>query len=110
MAKQSRKIIRNIHHDDPETESKNRKKPGRDILLLVVIAFTFGVLFFGWASFNIYYRAMYSLLVVSLSLTYKHRHGSFKESINKWFDRISLVSIAAAVAIFCGIVVMNFCG
>ena len=98
MARQYKRILRKVSPAKPAPEKK--KKPGKDIFLLIVISFVFFVLIFGWGTFDLLNRAMYVLLLLSLCLVYAHKHADLEDSKLVWLDRLSFFSISASLALF----------
>lgn len=98
MAKQYKKLQNKLH--PREKKAASQKPPGKDYLLLAVIAFTVIVTVFGWASFDNWNRAMYAFLCVSLALTYFQRHATLSEERFLLVNRISLAAIGMAIAMF----------
>ena len=99
MAKQYKKL-RNKVHPKKEESSLPKEKIGKDYLLIGVICFTAIVLLMGWPYFNGMNKAMYSLLLISLGLTYFRRHGNLSDDRKVYVDRASFATIGLAAALF----------
>ena len=98
MAKQYKKLQKKLH---PSAKKEAPPKPpGKDYLLLAVIAFTLVVTAFGWTAFDNWNRAMYAFLCLSLALTYAQRHAKLTERGFLIVSRVSLASIGMAIAMF----------
>lgn len=98
MAKQYRKLQKNLYKK-PE-QKKPMEKIGKDYVLMAVTVFTVLVTFAGWTSLDNVSRAMYSLLSVSLILTYAKRHAKLDEQKQTLVERGSLITMALAVVLF----------
>ena len=105
LARMQKKIKKNIKAQS-ELKEKNTPKPrvkekvGKDYLLVAVIAFTIMVTIAGWSALENLNRALYVLLITSLSLTYIRRHFNLTEQQETWVDRGSIVSMGFALSIF----------
>lgn len=100
-----KKIKKNIKTQNQLKEKNNPKprvkeKVGKDYLLIAVIAFTLMITITAWSTLTNLNRALYTLLLVSLSLTYIRRHANLTEQQETWVDRGSIVSMGFALAVF----------
>jgi len=100
-----KKIKKNIKIQNQLKEKNNPKprvkeKVGKDYLLIAVIAFTLMITITAWSTLTNLNRALYTLLLVSLSLTYIRRHANLTEQQETWVDRGSIVSMGFALAVF----------
>lgn len=98
MAKQYKKLQKKLYPNEPKEAP--RKPPGKDYLLLAVLAFTIVVTAFGWTTFDNWNRAMYAFLCASLTLTYVQRHAKLSEGQFLVVSRVSLAAIGLAIAMF----------
>ena len=99
MATQYRKLFKKLN-PKPKKTDKKPEKVGKDYLLITILSLTIIFMVFGWQSFDNTNRALYVALIISLSSTYARRHFSKNESQDLWFDRISLISMIAAIILF----------
>ena len=100
-----KKIKKNIKIQNQLKEKNNPKprvkeKVGKDYLLIAVIAFTLMITITAWSTLTNLNRALYTLLLISLSLTYIRRHANLTEQQETWVDRGSIVSMGFALAVF----------
>ncbi|MBR2215844.1 MAG: hypothetical protein IJ849_08825 [Selenomonadaceae bacterium] len=106
MAKQYKKLQQKIH--PPKKTEPPKAKPGKDYLLMAVIVFTLGVLILGWNYLDNMNRAMYFLLVASLTLTYANRHARLTATQKIYMERASMASMGLAVAMFVILLVQQY--
>ncbi len=99
MAKQSKKIQHKIAPKKQET-TPAPKPPGKDYVLLFVIAFTLGMSILGWGTFDNLNRGMYAMLSLSLIMTYTQRHAKLSEERLTLVSRIGLAAMILAIALF----------
>lgn len=99
MAKLSKKIQHNIAPKKQET-TPQPKPPGKDYVLLFVIAFTLGMSILGWGTFDNLNRGMYAMLSLSLIMTYTQRHANLSEERQAWVSRIGIAAMIIAIALF----------
>jgi hypothetical protein len=95
----SRKLFKKLHPKNKKTE-KPPEKVGKDYLLIIILSLTIIFMVFGWASFDNTNRALYVALIISLSSTFARRHWCKNETQEMWFERISFVSMIAAIILF----------
>ena len=103
MARIQKKIKKNIQSQAKTQEvskPKEKKRTGKDILLIVVISFTLMVTIAAWENLNPLNRALYVMLLTSLSLTYVRRQFNLSERLENWVDRASVVAMGFALALF----------
>ena len=103
MARIQKRIKKNIKSQSKSQEtSKPRQKEnvGKDYLLIAVISFTLVITIAAWSTLNNLNRALYCMLILSLSLTYVRRHFNLTEQEETWVDRGSIVSMGFALALF----------
>ena len=84
----------------PAEKKAPEQKIGKDYVLMAVTVFTVLVTCAGWTSLDNVSRAMYSLLSVSLILTYAKRHAKLDEQKQTLVERGSLITMALAVVLF----------
>ncbi|MDY6267563.1 MAG: hypothetical protein SPL39_01150 [Selenomonadaceae bacterium] len=99
MAKQYRKLQEKLYKK-PEKKQAAEPKIGKDYVLMAVTVFTLLVTVAGWTSLDNISRAMYSLLSVSLILTYAKRHAKLAENVQPLVERASLATMGLAVVLF----------
>ena len=103
MARIQKKIKKNIKSQFKSQEAakpREKEKVGKDYLLIAVICFTVIVTIAAWSTLTALNKALYSLLILSLSLTYVRRHANLTEQQETWVDRGSIVSMGFALALF----------
>ena len=83
-----------------QEQSKPKEKVGKDYLLISVITLTTIVTLIGWSTLTNLNRALYLLLILSLSLTYVRRHYNLNKTQETWVDRGSLLSMGIAIILF----------
>ena len=105
MAKQTKKIQRHLTalNKDREqaSEAKKGPPPGKDYLLLAMIAITLVILTLAWQQFSMSNRAMYILMALALTCTYVRRHADLSDNMKLWVERTGYVSIGSAFGLFC---------
>ncbi len=103
MARIQKKIKKNIKAQTKTQEvskPKEKKKGGKDYLLIAVISFTLMVTIAAWESLAALNRALYVMLITSLSLTYVRRQFNLSEKMENWVDRASIAAMGFALALF----------
>lgn len=103
MARIQKKIKKNIQSQTKTQEGskpKEKKRTGKDYLLIIVISFTLMVTIAAWESLQPLNRALYVMLLTSLSLTYVRRQFNLSERMENWVDRASVVAMGFALALF----------
>lgn len=103
MARMSKRISDKINEKKAqESPKQEKKKYGRDIWLIVLIAVNFILLITGWqalleapASF-----ATYLLLEVVLVLMYVNRHAKVSETVSMWLMRVQWAFMAMILVLF----------
>ena len=98
MAKQYRKLQRNLYKK-PE-QKRPTEKIGKDYVLMAVTVFTLLITVAGWTSLDTLSRVMYTLLSVSLMLTYAKRHAQLDDQKQTIVERASLATMGLAVILF----------
>ena len=78
------------------------RPPGKDYLLLILMAFTVMVIIAAWENLDTLTRTMYILLTLSLALTYTRRQAVERLSETQMMivSRASFVTIGMAGALF----------
>lgn len=99
MSTLSRKLFKKLNPKNKKPV-KPPEKVGKDYLLIIILSLTIIFMLFGWQSFDNTNRALYVALILSLASTYARRHLSKNETQDLWFDRISLISMIAAIILF----------
>ena len=107
MAKIQKRIKKNMKPKKPKQEIKIKEKVGKDYLLIAVISFTLMVTIAAWSTLTDMNKALYSMLLVSLSLTYIRRHYDLSEQQEFWVDRGSIISMGIALVLFAAIMYMQ---
>lgn len=99
MAKQYKKLQQKLH---PKAKNpKPKEKPvGKDYVLLAVIFFILAVTIFGWEYLDNLNRAMYILLGISMISNYVRRHAKLTETQGLLVERVGMVTIGFAIALF----------
>ena len=103
MARIQKKIKKNIKSQSKSQEStapKEKKRTGKDYLLIIVISFTLMVTIAAWETLTPLNRALYVMLLISLSLTFVRRQYNLSEKMENWVDRVSIASMGFALALF----------
>ncbi len=102
MARIQKRIKKNMKPQQTQESSKPKAKEnvGKDYLLIAVISFTVIVTVAAWSTLTDLNKALYSLLIISLSLTYVRRHFNLTEQQETWVDRGSIISMGFALALF----------
>ena len=101
MARIQKRIKKKIKPQSQEVaKPKEKEKIGKDYLLIAVISFTVIVTSVAWSSLTNLNRLLYSMLIVSLSLTYVRRHANLDEKQQVWVDRGSIISMGVALVLF----------
>lgn len=106
MAKQYRKLQNKIYQK-PEKKQPT-EKIGKDYVLMAVTIFTVLITVAGWTSLDNLSRVMYTLLSVSLMLTYAKRHAKLDEQKATIVERASLATMGLAVILFIVSIVQHF--
>ena len=106
MAKQYRKLQNKIYQK-PEKKQPT-EKIGKDYVLMAVTIFTLLITAAGWTSLDNLSRVMYTLLSVSLMLTYAKRHATLDEKKATLVERASLATMGLAVILFVVSIVRHF--
>ena len=109
LARIQKKIKKNIQSQSKSQETskpKEKKRTGKDYLLIAVISFTLMVTIADWETLTPLNRALYVMLLSSLSLTYVRRQYNLSEKMENWVDKASIVSMGFALALF--VVVMYY--
>ncbi len=99
MASIRRKLFKKLN-PKPKKPEKPPEKIGKDYLLIAILSLTTIFMVFGWESFDNTNRALYVALIISLASTYSRRHLCKNEMQETWFERISFVSMIAAIVLF----------
>ena len=99
MATLHRKLLKKLNPKTKKTE-KPPEKVGKDYLLIVILSLTIIFMVFGWQNFDNTNRALYVALIISLSSTYMRRHFCKNDTQEMWFERVSFVSMIAAIILF----------
>ena len=99
MAKMLKKLQPKI---TPPEKPKAAPPPGKDYLLLILMAFTVMVVIAAWENLDTLTLTMYILLTLSLGLTYTRRHAveRLTETQMMIVTRASFVTIGMAGALF----------
>ena len=99
MAKMLKKLQQKI---TPPEKPKAAPPPGKDHLLLILMAFTVMVVIAAWENLDTLTLTMYILLTLSLGLTYTRRHAveRLTETQMMIVTRASFVTIGMAGALF----------
>ena len=99
MAKMLKKLQQKI---TPPEKPKAAPPPGKDYLLLILMAFTVMVVIAAWENLDTLTLTMYILLALSLGLTYTRRHAveRLTETQMMIVTRASFVTIGMAGALF----------
>ncbi|EJO22704.1 hypothetical protein HMPREF1148_0202 [Selenomonas sp. FOBRC6] len=99
MAKMLKKLQQKI---TPPEKPKAAPPPGKDYLLLILMAFTVMVVIAAWENLDTLTLTMYMLLTLSLGLTYTRRHAveRLTETQMMIVTRASFVTIGMAGALF----------
>jgi len=99
MAKMLKKLQQKI---TPPEKPKVAPPPGKDYLLLILMAFTVMVVIAAWENLDTLTLTMYILLTLSLGLTYTRRHAveRLTETQMMIVTRASFVTIGMAGALF----------
>ncbi len=99
MAKMLKKLQQKI---TPPEKPKAVPPPGKDYLLLILMAFTVMVVIAAWENLDTLTLTMYILLTLSLGLTYTRRHAveRLTETQMMIVTRASFVTIGMAGALF----------
>ena len=99
MAKMLKKLQQKITPPEPP---KAVRPPGKDYLLLFLMAFSIMVIIAAWENLDILTLTMYILLTLSLGLTYARRHAVERLSETQMMivSRASFVTIGMAGALF----------
>ncbi|QNH55257.1 hypothetical protein H1B31_04845 [Selenomonas timonae] len=99
MAKMLKKLQQKI---TPPEKPKAAPPPGKDYLLLILMAFTVMVVIAAWENLDTLTLTMYILLTLSLGLTYTRRHAveRLTETQMMIVTRASFVTIGMAGALF----------
>ena len=106
MARQTKRIRKNIQTAQELEEELNEKPQGRQykswehILLVGIICLTMFLLSAGWSYFNNVNKAMYSLLLVALLLMYVQRRRSLSAAMQVWVGRGVFATITVALILF----------
>ena len=106
MSRQYRKMQEKLYKK-PEKKPAE-KKIGKDYVLMAVTVFTVLVTAAGWMQLDNLSRSMYSLLSISLILTYARRHADLSERAALLVERGSLVTMVLAVVIFLATLFVHF--
>ena len=95
MAKMLKKLQQKI---TPPEKPKAAPPPGKDYLLLILMAFTVMVVIAAWENLDTLTLTMYILLTLSLGLTYTRRHAveRLTETQMMIVTRASFVTIGMA--------------
>ena len=100
MAKQYKKLQNKLHPKKEDPRKKEKEKIGNDYLLMLICCFTWVVTIAGWEHFDNMNRVMYSLLTLSLTLTYASRHAKVSDNVRAYLNSASLGAMGLAVASF----------
>ncbi len=106
MSRQYRKMQEKLYKK-PE-KKPTEKKIGKDYVLMAVTVFTVLVTAAGWMQLDNLSRSMYSLLSISLILTYARRHADLSERAALLVERGSLITMVLAVVIFLATLFVHF--
>lgn len=99
MAKMLKKLQQKVA---PQEKAKPTPPPGKDYLLLFLMAFSVMVIIAAWDTLDTLTLVMYILLTLSLGLTYTRRHAveRLTETQMMIVSRTSFVTIGMAGALF----------
>ena len=99
MAKMLKKLQQKM---TPAEKPKPVRPPGKDYMLLILMAFTVMVVIAAWEELDSLTLTMYILLTASLGLTYTRRHAveRLTETQMMIVSRASFVTIGMAGALF----------
>ena len=111
MAKQSKRIRKNIHaaheiEEEDKLPEAPKPRPWENIILVVVICLTLFLLASGWDMMDAWNRGMYASLSAALILMYVQRKHADKlsEAIRPWLNRGIFVFISLSLCLL-GIVI-----
>ena len=111
MAKQSKRILKNIHAAQELAEEEKlpeapKPRPWENIILVVVICLTLFLLASGWDLMDAWNRGMYASLAAALILMYVQRKHAAKisASVAPWINRGIFLFISLSLCLF-GIVI-----
>lgn len=99
MAKMLKKLQQKV---TPVEKPKPARPPGKDYMLLILMAFTVMVVLAAWEDLDSLTLTMYILLTASLGLTYTRRQAveRLSETQMTMVTRASFVTIGMAGALF----------
>ena len=99
MAKMLKKLQQKMA---PPEKPKPMRPPGKDYMLLILMAFTVMVVGAAWENLDALTLTMYVLLTLSLGLTYTRRQAAHRLSAFQMMivTRASFVTIGMAGALF----------
>lgn len=99
MSRYSKRISEKIEKSKkPSTPSP--AKPGRDIVLIILICINFIFLMIGWSQLAILDRVIYILLEGALLSIYAQRHAKLSEKYTDWVKYFSFVCMGFAFLLF----------
>lgn len=102
MARMSKRISNKIHKAKEEQQPQEKKKYGKDIWLIILIALNFFLLATSWqilleSPTNF---ATYFLLEIVLIIMYVSRHANLSENVSKWLFRGQVFFMAIILILF----------
>ena len=106
MARQTKRIRKNIHTAQELEEALEEKPQGREykpwenIVLVGIICLTMFLLASGWSYFDTVNKAMYSILLLALLLMYAQRRMKMTPTRETWLRRGIFAAIALALVLF----------
>ena len=104
MARIQKKIKKNIQAQNKSQEvskpKEKKKLVGKDYVLIAVISFTLMVTIAAWENLTALNRALYVMLLTSLSLTYVRRQFNLSDKMEQWIDKASIAAMGFALALF----------
>ena len=89
-------------------ETSVQPKPGRDIMILLLIVLTFVVLIFGWNILGTIDIVMYLMLGISLICTYALRHFNLPETVQFWLQKACMACMGLAFVFFLYVAYLQF--
>lgn len=105
MARLSKRIQQKIQKPAAPAE---KKKPDRDIMLILLIILCFSILTIGWQILGTIDIVMYLMLGISLICTYARKHANLPETVQIWLDRAGLACMGLAFVFFLYVAYLQF--
>ncbi|ORU00917.1 hypothetical protein D081_0365 [Anaerovibrio sp. JC8] len=85
--------------DAGQAKSNMKPKASRDLLLLIMMAFSVLIMALGWEALDSIGVAMYTCLIIGMGVVYVNRHGNFTDKVHRILVGVSMGTLFASVGL-----------